>query len=139
MICLANRIQRAVRNYEECRHQQCELTSSLNNLLLCLPTFEGESGKFQVRIGFYPSVSTGLPTIAGRSKTARRFQFVISASAVVPVVEMVSGKNKLQRWLTSLHVNRYVLFIRESEKGWQYVNNMLGPLFSVTSFLLCFR
>jgi hypothetical protein len=79
-------------------------------------------------------VSIGLPAISGHSKTARRFQFVISAS----VVEMVSGKNKLQRWLTSLLVNRYVLFIRESEKGWQYMNNMICPLFSVTSFLLCF-
>ena len=81
-----NGLQQAVSNYEECRHPQCELTSSLNNLLLCLAAFEGESGKFQVRIGSYPSVSTGLPAIAGHSETARRLQFVISASVVVPVV-----------------------------------------------------
>jgi hypothetical protein len=86
LIYLANRIQQAVSNYEEYRRPQCELTSTLNNLLLCLLTFEGESGKFQVRIGSYPSVSIGLPAIAGLSKTARRFRFVTSASVAGPVV-----------------------------------------------------
>ena len=80
------RIQQAVSNYEEYRRPQCELTSNLNNLLLCLPTFEGQSGKFQVRIGSYPSVSIGLSAIAGHSKTASRFQFVTSASVAGPVV-----------------------------------------------------